>query len=73
MGDPETSGGATAEDATHAADLAKAVAEAPSRAEAIVRDWFDRRVRNSPVSMCVDAYNHMQTAIEDLVSALKEG
>lgn len=44
-----------------------------SREEAIVREWFDRRIRNSLISTNVQAFNFMQDAIEDLVATLKKG
>ncbi len=43
------------------------------RVDEIVADWFERCIRNSPVARNVDAFNHMQTAVEDLVASLKKG
>jgi len=73
MDDLETTGEALA--GTTAADKVAPVETAKelSREEQIVRAWFDRRVRNSPVSMSVEAFNHMSIVVEDLIEALKEG
>lgn len=53
--------------------VAAAIEPESDRTREIVRDWFDRCIRNSPVSRNVEAFNHMLTAVEDLVAAIKEG
>ncbi len=53
--------------------VAAAIEPESDRTREIVRDWFDRCIRNSPVSRNVDAFNHMLTAVEDLVASIKEG